>query len=142
MNDGILVQNGIIIPFHEIEITASRSGGSGGQHVNKTDTKITIRWNIKQTSILNEEEKIRILQNLKNRLTENGDLIIHSQISRSQQQNKEYALQRLAQEIRKALYIQKKRMATRISKTAKELRLRAKTHRSTIKKMRSRKFED
>ncbi len=139
MKNDLHIKNGITIPGYEIDLVASRSSGAGGQHVNKTDTRITVRWNVQTTSALNEEQKNRLLENLKSRLTTDGDLIIHSSESRSQQQNKEMALIRLAQEVRNALYVPKKRMATRVSKATKESRFREKTHRSLIKKIRSMK---
>ena len=142
MKDDLHIKNGIVIPWHELEITTSRSGGSGGQHVNKTDTRITVRWNVKNTSALDPEQKERVLQNLQTRLTSDGDLIIHNSESRSQQQNKESALARLAQAVRQALYVPKKRMATRVSKAVKESRFRDKLHRGKIKKMRSNKNLD
>jgi len=140
MKNDIPIKNGIVIPDQELEITASRAGGPGGQHVNKTDTRITIRWNIQKTHALNGVQKERVLQNLQSRLTSDGDLIIHNSASRSQQQNKEGALEILAQTIRKALYVPKKRMATKISKTVKEKRLESKARHSTVKKMRSKKI--
>lgn len=142
MENDVPIKNGIVIPGHEIEITASRAGGPGGQHVNKASTRITVRWNVKNTRALNNEQKERVLQKLQTRLTIDGDLIIHSSSSRSQQQNKEMALSRLAQEIRKALHVPKKRMATGISAAAKEARLYKKRQHSEIKKMRSKKFEE
>lgn len=142
MKNDLPVKNGFIIPGCEIEIIASRSGGAGGQHVNKTDTRITVRWNVRTTVALNEEQKNRILENLKSSLTTDGDLIIHNSESRSQQQNKEMALKRLAQEVRNALYVPKKRMATCVPKAAKASRLQAKARRSMIKKMRSIKYQE
>ena len=139
MKNDVHVKNGIVIPSNELDITASRAGGPGGQHVNKTDTRITIRWNVINTIALDESQKDHVLQNLQSRLTSDGDFIIHNSASRSQQQNKENALIQLAKEIRNALYVRKKRMATRISKSTKESRLRTKSHRSDIKKMRSSK---
>jgi ribosome-associated protein len=136
MENDVPVKNGIIIPGHEIEITASRSGGPGGQHVQKASTRITLRWNVKNTRALTDEQKEQVLQKLQARLTTDGDLIIHSSASRSQQQNKEMALARLAQEIRKALHVPKKRMATKLSREAKEARVYAKRQRGEIKKMR------
>ena len=141
MKNDLPIKNGIVIPGYELEITTSRSGGPGGQHVNKTDTRITVRWNVKKTSALNEKQKERVLQKLQSRLTRDGDLIVHNSSSRSQLQNKQLALARLALEISKALQVPKKRMATKIPKAAKESRLHAKTHRSTIKKMRSKKIQ-
>jgi len=132
----------MVIPGYEIEVTASRAGGPGGQHVNKSDTRITVRWNARNTGALNENQKERVLKNLQSRLTSDGDLIIHDSSSRSQQQNKKNALKRLAQVVRKALYVPKKRMATRVSKAVKESRLREKKRRGKIKKMRSKKIQD
>ena len=142
MKKDLPIKNGIIVPGHELEIIASRSGGPGGQHVNKTSTRITVRWNVQQTSALSDELKERVVQKLSPRLTIDGDLIISNSTSRSQQQNKELALERLADTIRKALYVPKRRMKTRIPKSAQKARLKAKTHRSSIKKMRSKNIAD
>lgn len=135
------VKNSIIIPDHEIEITASRAGGPGGQHVNKASTRITLRWNIKNTTVLNDEQKERAMQKLASQLTTEGDLIIHNSSSRSQEHNKKMALAELAQKVRKALHVPKKRMATTISKAKKEARLQEKAHRGVTKKLRSKKIE-
>ncbi len=142
MKNDLPIKNGIVIPGDEIEITASRAGGPGGQHVNKTGTRITVRWNVQKTSALDGEQKERVLKNLQARLTSEGDLIIHSSTSRSQQQNKKIALTHLAEQVRKALYVPKKRRPTRISEAKKESRLRAKAFRSAIKKMRRKLQED
>lgn len=142
MKNDLSIKNGIIIPEHELEITTSRAGGPGGQHVNKTSTRITVRWNVKNTNALNPEQKERVLQKLASQLTIEGDLIIHNSASRSQEQNKRMALARLAQEVRNALHIPKKRMATKISKGVKESRLHEKSRRSFIKKMRSKRIHE
>ena len=130
------LKNGMIIPEDELEIKASHAGGPGGQHVNKSNTRITVRWNIKNTRILTEEQKEQVESKLKNTLTEGGELIVHSAFSRSQLQNKEDALNRLADKVCKALYVPKRRMKTRMSKSQKDARLQAKSHRSNIKKLR------
>lgn len=142
MEHDLPIKNGIAIPGHEIEITASRAGGPGGQHVNKASTRITVRWNVRTTQALNEEQKSRVLEKLAHRLTAEGDMIIHNSASRSQRQNKDMALARLAQELRNALHVPKKRVATEVSKGAKEARLKEKTHRGEIKKMRGKKFHE
>lgn len=142
MKDDLPVKNGVVIPGHEIEITASRAGGPGGQHVNKAATRITVRWNVRTTSALNEQQKERVVKNLHARLTEEGDLIIHNRASRSQQQNKKAALALLAKTVRRALHVPKRRMKTRMPKAVKEARLREKARRGEVKKMRRKKIYD
>lgn len=142
MKQDIYVKNGITIPEHELIVTFSRAGGPGGQHVNKTETRVTVSWNINASDALTEEQKSRIIENLKDKITADGNLSIHNTESRSQQQNKQNAFVNLALLIRKALHIPKKRMKTRVSKAAKEARLQKKAYRSNIKKMRSKKNFD
>lgn len=142
MKNDLHIKNGISIPEHELEITASRAGGPGGQHVNKTSSRISVRWNVKNSQALTDEQKERVMQKLQSRLTAEGDLIVHSSASRSQMQNKKSALEQLAQEIRKALTVAKKRMKTRVSQNVKEKRLEKKSQRGHIKKLRSKKFDE
>jgi len=142
MKNDVYVKDGIIIPEHELEITTSRSGGAGGQHVNKTDTRITVRWNVNNTRILTDEQRSRVLEKLASRLTAEGDLIIHNSESRSQQHNKKMALDALARTIHKALHVPKKRMKTHVSTAAKEARVHEKRHRGEIKYFRSKKSHD
>lgn len=139
MENDLLVNNWLTVPGGEIAVTASRSSGAGGQHVNKTNSKITVRWNVPNSLVLTESQKARILQKLQSKLTSDGDLIIHDSTTRSQHQNKEQALGRLAEELRQALHVPKKRMRTRVSLAVKKARLRNKSQRSVIKKMRSKK---
>ena len=135
------IKNGIIIPQYELEITASRSGGPGGQHVNKTSSRITIRWNIAQSSAFTEEQKKRLLEQLKSELTTEGDILVSNSASRSQHHNKSLALQQLAKKLMKALFVPKRRMMTIISKVKKEKRLEEKKRHSFLKKQR-RDIED
>jgi ribosome-associated protein len=140
MKDDIYIKNGISIPADEIEINVSRSGGPGGQHVNRTESKVSVYWNIKNTRVLTDEQKLRVLNNIHAHVSSDGTVIIQNSESRSQQQNKQTALATLAAVIRKALYIPKKRMKTKISKAVKEARLQEKSRRSSLKKLRSKKI--
>lgn len=139
MNDDLLVQEDIIIPSSELQFATSRAGGPGGQHVNKTNSRITVRWNLVETQVLNEMQKERVLNKLANELTTEGEIIIHNGASRSQLQNKKAALSLLAQKIRNALHVPKKRRKSKMPKGAKEARLQSKKKHSALKKMRSKK---
>ncbi len=141
MKHDIILKNGIIIPEHELEFSTSRSGGAGGQHVNKTDSRITVRWNIHTSHVFSDELKQRLLQNLASKLTHEGDLIVHNSESRSQHHNKEAAVKNLAQLLDRALYVPKKRMKTKVSKGAKEARLQQKSKRSEVKRLRKVSFD-
>lgn len=140
--DDLYINEEVTIPASELEISASRAGGPGGQHVNKTSTKITVRWNVLKTQALAEELKMRVLQNLQSQLTTEGDFLVHNSESRSQEHNKQLALEKLADKVRKALQVPKERKRPKISRSAKETRLKQKSRRSEIKKMRSKNFED
>lgn len=142
MEKGLFIQPGVIIPEQEIEMVTSRSSGAGGQHVNKTDSRITLRWNVQESVALTSEQKERLLAKLQSRLTSTGELVVHSSESRSQQQNKEAAFKLLAALIRQGLYVPKKRIATRVSQAVKAARADAKKRRSGIKKLRSKKNYD
>lgn len=141
MKDDLFIKDTLSIPEHELLITTSRSGGPGGQHANKTNTRITVRWNITHSQILSDEQKKRITEKLQHQITETGDIIVHNSSSRSQLHNKKAALQDLATKIKKALHIPKKRMKTRIPKAIQETRLQEKRKRGEIKRQRSQKFE-
>jgi ribosome-associated protein len=140
MKQELLIKNGISIPMNEIDVTFSRSGGPGGQHVNKTETRVTVTWNVKNTNSLTDEQKARVIKNVRSHMTSDGNVVVHNSDSRSQQDNKEHAFLKLVELITKALYVPKKRMKTKISKATKEARLQKKSRHSTLKKARSKKF--
>jgi ribosome-associated protein len=124
----------------ELEFRTSRSSGKGGQHVNKTESRVELHFNVDESNLLNEDEKHGIKKYLKNRISQNGVLRMYSQIHRSQFQNKERVIQRFHELIDKALTPRKKRKPTRPSRAAKEKRLKEKRILSEKKKTRSKDF--
>lgn len=139
MNNNIFINHRLSIPLDEVEITSSRASGPGGQHVNRTDSRISVRWNITASKTLTEQQREHLLAKLQTQLNSDGNIAIHCSTSRSQIQNKEEALVRLADVIRKALHVPKKRMATKIPRSIKEARVESKRKTGTIKKLRQNK---
>lgn len=138
----LFVTDAISIPDHELEIKSSRAGGPGGQHVNKTSSRITIRWHIQTSTALLPSEKERVYAALGSRITSDGYLQIYNSATRSQHENRMRALAQLAFLIRKALHIPKKRTATQISQAKKERRLQKKSRMSEIKQLRKKPMAD
>src|SRR6185369_13704637 len=99
--------------FSELEFSTSRSSGPGGQNVNKVNTKVTLRWNVKDSILLTPEEKELLLQKLSTRLTTEGVLLLSAQDKRSQLQNKEEAVRKFDQLLKQAFTKKKKRKATK-----------------------------
>lgn len=135
-NDGIWVQPNLFIPEHELIITTSRSGGAGGQHVNKTDTQVHIKWHIVTSNAITQEQKDRLLTKLQTRLTDDNFIMVKSNATRSQLQNKKLACRQLAELVKQALIVHKKRVKTKISQATREKRLHTKKIRSEIKRLR------
>ncbi|CAK9796915.1 Peptidyl-tRNA hydrolase ICT1, mitochondrial [Anthophora quadrimaculata] len=90
------------LPFKELEITYSRSSGPGGQHVNRTNTKVDVRFHVKSATWLSEEIKDKLLEKNENKITKGGYLTIKSELTRSQQLNLADALEKLRTVIREA----------------------------------------
>jgi ribosome-associated protein len=135
-SNDLRVLSHVTIPDGEVEIRASRSGGPGGQHVNTSSTKVEVRWNVDATSALSDEEKERVKAKLGDRVDGAGFVRVVSSKSRSQLRNREIARERLAETIRRALIVPKKRKATRRPRGANEERLREKKRRGEAKKRR------
>jgi ribosome-associated protein len=124
---------------HELEFATSRSSGPGGQNVNKVNTKVTLRWNIRDSTLLMLEEKELLLHKLASRLTVGGTLLITSQDKRSQLQNKEETIVKLEHLIKQAFAKKKKRRPTKPSKSSVQNRLEKKKKHSDKKKWRQNK---
>ncbi|MEO7992063.1 MAG: alternative ribosome rescue aminoacyl-tRNA hydrolase ArfB [Chryseolinea sp.] len=121
---------------NEIIFSASRSSGAGGQNVNKVNTKVTLKFDVKNSQHLNDEEKEIILKKLSTRLTNDGVLILTSQEKRSQLQNKEGVVLKMEKLLAKAFEKKKARKATKPSKGAVQERIKEKKQRSEKKQWR------
>ena len=135
--DDLRVGSRLTIPVGELDFRFARAGGPGGQHVNKSSTKVELRWDVRGSAALSEGQRAMILQRLGGRIDETGLLRLSVQETRSQHRNRELAMERLAELVAGALKPQKKRRATRPSKGVKERRLKQKRQRSETKKRRS-----
>lgn len=121
---------------NELEFSTSRSGGPGGQNVNKVNSKVSLRFDVPKSEILSEEDKAKISEKLANRMSNEGVLIITAQHSRSQLKNKEAAIAKFNELMEKAFQRKKIRRRTKPSKGAVQKRLTSKKIQSEKKKMR------
>ncbi|EJR5243168.1 aminoacyl-tRNA hydrolase [Escherichia coli] len=131
----IVISRHVAIPDGELEITAIRAQGAGGQHVNKTSTAIHLRFDIRASS-LSEYYKERLLAASHHLISSDGVIVIKAQEYRSQELNREAALARLVAVIKDLTTEQKARRPTRLTRASKERRLASKAQKSSVKAMR------
>lgn len=130
----------IVIPWNEIEWQATRSSGAGGQHVNRTNSAVQLRFSISGSLILNEEQKQKIKRRLAHRLVQDDAILVRIEDERDQKSNKDRAYKILCEMIGKALIDPKKRVATKPKRSAVKKRLESKRIHSDLKKSRGEKF--
>ena len=134
--DGVRVNESVVIPRDELAARASRSGGAGGQHVNTSSTRVELVWNVAASRALTDDQRERVMQKLSSRLDGEQNLRVVASDRRSQRQNRESAEVRMADLVRQALIVPKKRRPTKPSRASKQARLESKRRLSEKKRER------
>ena len=138
----LIVNSTVAIPRSELTYRASRAGGAGGQHVNTSSTRIELLWPVDRTTALDDAARERVREKLSARLDAEGNVRVVASKERSQLQNRAAAETRLAELVRGALVVPKKRRPSKPPRAAKENRLREKKRNSERKRDRGRSIDD
>ena len=136
MNDDLIVTRSVRIPRHELQVSFSASGGPGGQHANKSATRVDLRFDIANSQAFSEAQRVRVIE----RLGDEVRVVVDDE--RSQLRNRALAEERLVARLQSALHVERQRRATRPTKGSKDRRLKAKQHRGQIKQQRKRPNRD
>lgn len=139
---GLRIGPELVIPPDELDFQAARSGGPGGQNVNKVESKVILRYDVRRSRCLTEEQRLMLLEKLAGRLTREGQLVLHSSKHREQSRNAEAARERMLEILREALLPRPVRVETRPKRSAKERRLKTKRTRSAVKRTRRRPADE
>jgi ribosome-associated protein len=141
-DNSLYVNETLSIPRNELDIRVSRSSGAGGQHVNKTSSRVEIFWNIASSPTLTDDQRARLQGKLASRLTTDGSIRVVASDMRSQTRNREIAEERLGDLIARSLVVPRKRRATKPTRASKEARLDTKRRHSNKKRKRSERSFD
>ncbi|MBN1402788.1 MAG: aminoacyl-tRNA hydrolase [Anaerolineae bacterium] len=133
----IRINNSLSIPMDELSFHFSRSGGPGGQNVNRTATQVELRFDVRGSSSLTDEQKALIQRRLRSYVDKRGVMHIFSQATSSQLRNREDALERFRLLIDQSLKMRRRRIPTRANHASKQTRLERKRRRGLIKRLRS-----
>ena len=136
------ITNELTLPLAELEFRATPAGGPGGQHVNRSATRIELWWDVSESPSLDPAQRTLLLARLASRLDASGRLRIVAASRRSQLQNRQEAVTRFVTSIRNALHVAKPRRKTRVPRAARKARLEAKRRRGTLKTSRRPVRED
>lgn len=142
MTEALRVDRRVVIPAEELSIRSSPSGGPGGQHANRSQTRIELLWDLEGSGAVGPRQRARLRRKLRGRIDAAGRVRVVADERRSQARNRDEARDRLAVLIREGLAEPKPRKPTRPSRAARERRLREKRHRGDLKRRRRVSAED
>ncbi len=141
-NEALQIQQGVLIPGHELIAQASLSGGPGGQHVNKTHSRITLRWHLESSVALSSTQKTHLRSRIASRITNAGFVVVHCDAHRSQHRNLQGAREQLKALIQDGLKRPKKRRPTKPTRASQRRRVDGKKKRGDLKKSRRKPTRD
>jgi len=130
------------IAWNEFTFEATRSRGPGGQNVNKTNSAVILRWIPANSQSFSADEIMHLTQKLQTRLTTDGEIVIRSEESRDQDQNKKKCLEKLETILRQAFFVPKKRKPTKPTRSSQRKRIETKRHRGDIKSTRRKSWDN